>query len=252
MEALARLKTLGTPLRAHLMSWINRHSKNHMVVYRPESHYVFNRFPDFPELFEGWLAGNMPRNSGDLTRFYTLYLNVDKILRDGVPGDVVELGVYKGNSAVLLAQLARRYQRQLYLFDTFYGFDSSDLRGLDKDKSVEFADTSLPAVQSLVGTENITYVPGLFPASLSQVPMFDHIAAAHIDCDLYEPIRAGLEYFYPRLSPGGVLVLHDYSSGFWPGATRAIDEFFAPLPEKPILVADKSGTAIIRKASPCE
>jgi hypothetical protein len=60
-------------------------------------------------------------------------------------------------------------------------------------------------------------------------------------------MKAGLECFYPRLSPGGILLLHDYCSGYWPGATQAIDEFFQHRPENPTLVADKSGSAIIRK-----
>jgi hypothetical protein len=60
-------------------------------------------------------------------------------------------------------------------------------------------------------------------------------------------VKAALECFYPRVSPGGILLLHDYSSGHWPGVRQAVDEFFQKLPEKPILIPDKSGTAIVRK-----
>jgi Macrocin-O-methyltransferase (TylF) len=71
----------------------------------------------------------------------------------------------------------------------------------------------------------------------------------HLDCDLYAPFAAGLRYFNPRLVEGGFLIMHDYSSLYWAGAEQAIDEFFADLPEKPIPIPDKSGTAVIRKTA---
>jgi O-methyltransferase len=49
------------------------------------------------------------------------------------------------------------------------------------------------------------------------------------------------------MAPGGVMLLHDYGSGMWPGATRAIDEFFVDKPERPIVMPDKCGTAVIRR-----
>jgi hypothetical protein len=92
------------------------------------------------------------------------------------------------------------------------------------------------------------YVQGFFPESMTKIRMPDRISVVHIDCDLYQPMKAGLELFYPRLSPGGLMLLHDYTSGHWPGIHQAIDEFFAKTVEKPVLAPDKSGTAIVRKA----
>lgn len=226
--------------------WSNRITLRLVLQYRPDFHAV-RKVPEYAQLYQAWVKHNRANNSGDLTRFYTIYLNVNQILDDGVPGDVVELGVYKGNSAALLATLARRKNRHLYLFDTFAGFDSRDLHGIDGAHPVIFTDTSVEAVRDLVGTEGVSYVQGFFPESTSQVRLPEQIAIAHIDCDLYEPMKAGLECFYPRLAPGGILLLHDYASGCWPGAKRAIDEFFENRPEKPILAADKSGTALIRR-----
>ena len=227
--------------------WMNLWNRTFVIGCRPDFHADFDRIRDYPELIKGWIYNNRINNAGDLARFYTIYLNVNQVLEDRVPGDFVELGVYKGNSAKLLASLGRRQNRHLYLFDTFTGFDSRDLRGMDSGTRNDFADTSLKTVQKLVGTEGVTYVPGFFPDSTSQIEMPERIAIAHIDCDLYEPMKAGLEWFYPRLSTGGILLLHDYSSGYWPGAKRAIDEFFEKRPEKPVLAADKSGTALIRR-----
>lgn len=231
--------------------WLNRGHSRYALHTRPDSHNDFARFEDYPRLFKLWVANNHEASCGDLSRFYALYLNVCQVLNDAIPGDLVELGVYKGNSASILASLARRHQRHVFLFDTFGGFDQRDLRGIDSQHKVgQFADTSLQKVQQLVGTDSVTFVQGFFPESTSHVTMPDKIAVAHIDCDLYEPMKAGLEWFYSRLSPGGIMLLHDYSSGHWPGATRAIDEFFRDRPEKPILLPDKGGSAVIRKATP--
>jgi O-methyltransferase len=67
----------------------------------------------------------------------------------------------------------------------------------------------------------------------------------HIDCDLYWPAHAALEYFYPRMSQKGLIVVHDFASGRWPGVTRAVNEFFADKLENPVLIPDTSGSAAI-------
>jgi hypothetical protein len=74
----------------------------------------------------------------------------------------------------------------------------------------------------------------------------------HIDCDLYEPIVAALNYFYPRMVPGGFMVIHDYSSLAWNGAERAVDEFFADKLEYVMPLTDGCGSAVIRRAIPLE
>jgi hypothetical protein len=227
---------------------LNRRTNLPFVIgHRPDFHSDFDRFPQYRELYDLWISRNVVNNSGDLARFYLICQNVAKILEEDVPGDFVELGVYKGNSAAILAALGRGKERHTYLFDTFSGFDARDLRGMDTGRGAQFADTSLAAVQELVGADDVTYVKGFFPESLSQVRLPEKIAVVHIDCDLYEPMKAGLEHFYPRVSRGGLILLHDYGSGHWPGTKRAVDEFFAHRPEKPIMAPDKAGTAVVRK-----
>jgi O-methyltransferase len=202
-----------------------------------------------PDELRAFLAGNRTNNGGDQTRFYFLALICDQVAKERLGGDIAELGVYKGNTAVLLARLARQLDRTAYLFDTYEGFSGADLVGIDRNKSQEFTDTSLAGVRAKVGDEHVRYVAGYFPDTASQVPDDARFCLVHLDCDLYAPFAAGLRYFYPRLVEGGFLVKHDYSSLYWAGAEQAIDEFFADLPEKPIPIPDKSGTAVIRKAS---
>jgi hypothetical protein len=195
----------------------------------------------------GFLRGNRANNAGDLARFYLFNLIFDQIQKEQLTGDLVELGVYKGNTAVLLAKFARAQGKTVYLFDTFQGFSKADLRGVDADKSIAFQGVSLEYVKSFVGTERTKYVVGYFPESAAGIPDDLAFCLVHLDCDLYAPMKAALEYFYPRLVPGGFFILHDYSSLYWDGAEKAIDEFLADKPERVMPIPDKSGTVVVRK-----
>ena len=88
---------------------------------------------------------------------------------------------------------------------------------------------------------------GGFLKSITRIELPDRFAIVHLDCDLNKPTAAGLSYFYPRLSSGGLLILHDYSSGHWGGCSDAIDDFMKDKPERPVLMPDKAGTAIVVK-----
>ena len=227
--------------------WLNLLNLPYRLEYRPDYHVYDQQIPQYSVLQKAWLAGNGTNNGGDFTRFYMLYQNIRQILKDGVEGDFIELGVYKGNSATMLAALGRTAGRQTYLLDTFEGFDARDFRGDDAGRQMQFKDTSLERVRALVGEDRVTYIKGFFPESVKGLALPERLALAHIDCDLYDPMKAALESFYPRLSRGGLLIMHDYGSGHWRGATRAVDEFFADKPEKPIIMPDKSGSAVIRR-----
>ncbi|OQP59967.1 hypothetical protein A3860_35585 [Niastella vici] len=207
-------------------------------------------FLEFKDL-EKWMAGNYDNNIGDIGRFYFLNLCIDSLLEENIAGNVAEIGVYKGNSAYLLAKYARHpaVNSNCYLFDTFEGFDAKDIQGIDSViNQHQFTDTSLEYVQKNVGTDkNIVYVKGYFPESLKQVGDLDSFSLVHIDCDLEKPIADSLNYFYPRMKKGGFLIMHDYSSLVWKGAKVAIDAFFKDKPEFVIPIPDKSGTCVIRK-----
>lgn len=199
---------------------------------------------------EKWQRDNYVNNAGDLPRFFFLNLVIDQLLYERIYGDAAELGVYKGNSAFLLAKYARMTNHTLYAFDTFESFSDRDLKGLDEKKNINmFSDVSLNKVEDLVGKDNVQYIVGYFPESLQQIKENENLkfSIVHIDCDLEMPFKHALEYFYPKIVPGGFLIMHDYFSLHWQGAIRAIDNFFADKPEKIIPVPDKSGTAVIRK-----
>jgi ADP-heptose:LPS heptosyltransferase/SAM-dependent methyltransferase len=198
------------------------------------------------KMLRSFVANNQ-NNRGDLNRFFALALIFDQLVKEQVSGDIAELGVYKGNTAAMLAELARRLGTTVYLLDTFEGFDAADLAGVDANKRMEFTDTSLEQVRSLVGDTSVRYIKGFFPNTAGQIQPDARFSLVHIDCDLYAPFKAALAFFYDRLLPGGFLIMHDYSSLHWDGAERAVDEFFADKPESVVPLPDGSGTVVVRK-----
>ena len=217
------------------------------MAIRPDADLVFHALPELAALARLWTQGNKAPNAADLPRLYMLALNVRAVLAEGVTGEFAELGVYRGNSAAVLAHYARGVGRRLSLFDTFEGFDVRDLIGVDQRAPREFADTSLEAVRPLVGDEGVRYLPGRFPDSFPADMAETRFSVVHLDCDLYEPIRAGMQTFFPCLSPGGLMIVHDYGNPCWPGVKLAVDEYLRDRAERPVIMPDKCGTALIRK-----
>ena len=225
---------------------VNSAGSMFILSYRPDFDYNFGQIPEYGTILRYWKLGN-ERNSGDLTRLYVIWLNAQRVIEEGIVGDFVELGVYKGNSAKILCEIGKRDNRRTILFDTFTGFDESDLDIEHRSVSNVYADVSLEAVRRFVGEDNVVYIPGRFPETIHKLPEATRISLAHLDCDLYEPMKAGLQAFYDIMSPGGIFIVHDYSSGWWTGPRQATDEFLAGKAERLVLMPDKSGTAIFRK-----
>jgi len=218
-------------------------------AYQPDCYAEFGEHSEFRALFARFSRFNKLNNGGDSVRLWSFILNIKQVLRDGVEGDFAELGVWRGNTAAVLAHFAMPEQRTVHLFDTFEGFDRRDFKGVDAKTKPNFENTSIATVRKTVGPcWNICRVAaGHFPESLEAVHETKRYAVVSLDCDLYEPMKAGLEFFYPRMPAGSLLLLHDYSSPHWAGARQAIDEFCAATGEFPILLPDKSGTALIRR-----
>jgi len=221
------------------------------IAYQPDSYAYFNSHTEFHNLFKSFISHNKFNNAGDVPRLWSFILNIKQVLNENIPGDFAELGVWRGNTASVLAHYAASTNRKVYLFDTFEGFDTRDLEGIDKDKQMAFTDTSLAMVKEVIGISSdvCKFVKGYFPSTVSKEHKANIYSIVSIDCDLYEPMKAGLEVFYPLMSKGGLFLLHDYSSMFWDGAKKAIDEFCIKNGEYVILMPDKSGSAFIRKSN---
>ena len=100
--------------------------------------------------------------------------------------------------------------------------------------------SSKPSKPSPQGNNRTVTIPDTF-AGLSDA----RFCFAHIDLDLYQGVRDSLDFLYPRLSHGGVIVLDDYGFASCPGARKAVDEFFQDKPERPLALS--TSQAIIHK-----
>lgn len=205
-------------------------------------------------------GGFFPKNSSeriivdlapyDCTRRDMLVLLLRTVVECDVKGDLAEVGVYKGETAKLIHYFVP--ERDLYLFDTFEGFgprsaaSEQEKIGLSISES-HFSDTNLEKVNQYISprNHNVIYRKGYFPESIPGELYKHTFAFVHLDADLYEPTYKGLEFFYPRVSDGGMMVIHDYNA--WPGARKAVDDFFSSKSEIPIPMPDKSGSALVVK-----
>jgi O-methyltransferase len=208
-------------------------------ILRPFVRFREMRFPTFRAEIHEAIA-----TSDDYFRYATLGLAVTRVLDEDVPGAFAEVGVWRGETSAFLHRLAPH--RQLYLLDTFSGFPASDLPdGLTDNR---FRDTSEEAVRHRVGpADNVVLRPGCVPDTLAGLEDL-RFAFVLLDLDLLGPTRASLEFFYPRLSPGAYLFLHDYNNAEsdW-ACKRAMDDFMRDKPERLIELGDVWGSALIRR-----
>lgn len=143
------------------------------------------------------------------------------------PGSMAEVGTFRGGSAKLICEV--KGDKPFHVFDTFEGLppSSKEDRGIHREHQYT---CSLEEVQAyLQGYENVHFHKGLFPDSTADVPEQEY-CFAHFDVDLYEGTKACLEYFYPKVVSGGVMISHDY--GLLVGVEQAFHEFFEDKPEE--------------------
>ncbi len=148
-----------------------------------------------------------------------------------VPGDVVEFGCYAGDTSVMLAaKLKEVPDKWLYLYDSFEGlpektaadnssegwrFQAGELKVSPDAVSHKFKKLSLPE-------------PVIVKAWFSELTDDDlpsRISFALFDGDFYESIKTSFKKTIPRLSQGGIIVVHDYRNAALPGSARAVNEF---------------------------
>jgi O-methyltransferase len=209
-------------------------------LLRPLVRHREMRFPTFAAGVHESIA-----TSDDYFRYATLGLAAQRVLDEAIPGAFAEVGVWRGETSAFLKRAAP--ERRLYLFDTFAGFPEADLPPAVED--TRFRDTSEGAVRRRLGpSPNVVFRPGYVPATLKGLED-ETFAFVLLDLDLLEPTRASLEFFYPRLSPGGYLIVHDYNNpeSDW-ACKRATDDFLAGRPEQLVELADVWGSALIRRA----
>jgi O-methyltransferase len=170
---------------------------------------------------------------------------VRHVVRARIPGCLVECGVWRGGSSMAITMaLAQEGEinRAIYLFDTFEGMPPPS----DKDNRFDgtAADTLLSQdpqrreyIWAIAGLEEVKanvfstgypkdkihFIKGPVEATLLAETSNEPVALLRLDTDWYESTKCEMEHFFPRVSPGGIVIIDDY--GHWHGAKRAIDEY---------------------------
>jgi O-methyltransferase len=198
--------------------------------------------PQFLEIYS--LCSDFTMTS--IERMYALYKAVEHLSLSKIPGEIVECGVWKGGSCMLVAHTLLSLgdtDRNIYLYDTFAGMNEPTERDFSlpdgrsagrrwraaqrKDHN-RFCYSPLEEVRvNLLSTgypeDRMIFVEGEVEKTVPGVAASD-IALLRLDTDWYESTRHELVHLFPRLVGGGVLIIDDY--GYWAGSKKAVDEYF--------------------------
>jgi O-methyltransferase len=234
---------------------------------RPAPKDLLTTHPDMDPAFVAAYAAAVDATMTSPERMYGLWQATRHIIATSVPGALVECGVWRGGSAMVIAHTlltAGSSDRELWLYDTFEGMPApeeidADFMGVQAadhlaaaagnrdDLVVAYA--SLAEVRANVEkigypSELVRYVEGQVEHTIpEQAP--SEIALLRLDTDWESSTRHELEHLWPRLAVGGVVIIDDY--GHWSGARRAVDGYFASRPDAPLLArVDYTGRMGVR------
>ena len=213
--------------------------------------YEFRRYQEFPPDFDQESI-SIIRSVGPYTmtspeRVFSLIQAVRYVIGAGVRGSIVECGVWRGGSMMAVASALRlmgEVSTDLYLFDTFEGMprptdadvwvsgekasEIFDRTKMGQDSS-DWCRSPIEEVQKNLSAtgyplERMSFIKGKVEETIPQSAP-ERIALLRLDTDFYASTKHELVHLYPRLSPGGVLIVDDY--GDWKGSRKAVDEYFA-------------------------
>jgi O-methyltransferase len=182
-------------------------------------------------------------------RKYNLYYFAKAV--KNVPGDLAECGVFIGGSSYLMLSANKETNKTFHGFDSFEGLSepgADDKVTLDRTFKWKKHDMSVPEERAASNLKDFKdrvhlykgWIPTRFPEVKDKKFSF-----VHIDVDLYDPTYATLDFFYSKLSPGGVIICDDYGSEACPGAYKAMNDFFAD--KKEAVVHLTTGQGLVTK-----
>lgn len=178
-------------------------------------------------------------------------LSVEEVVKRNIRGAVAEVGVFRGEFAQYINGAFS--ERKCYLCDSFEGFQISEAnvemnRGNATKAFVDaYSDTSVAAVmERMPYPDKIIVRKGWFPQTMKDIN--EQFAFVSLDMDFEDSIYEGIKYFYPRLTVGGYIFVHDYNSSLH-GVERAINRYEKEkqmiLPKVPL--CDANGTLVLTK-----
>jgi hypothetical protein len=190
-------------------------------------------------------------------RFLNNIESVQYVEEKNIPGDIVEIGVWKGGS-ILSMMLAYKntlkMARNIHLYDTFEGMTpaTTDDKDLHNVAAAHIVETNLfmRCISPLDEvTRNISrhtdIVPHYHVGDILKNTYFpEKIAVLRLDTDWYESTKYELDNFYELVSPGGIVIIDDY--GHWKGCKKAVDEFLVTHPGIKLNAIDYTGRYFVK------
>jgi O-methyltransferase len=187
---------------------------------------------------------------------------LETVLADDVPGDVIETGVWRGGASIFMRGVLAAHgdpKRRVWLADSFQGLPPPDAERYPADAgdqlfTIDLLAVSLEAVKANFERyglldDRVRFLPGWFRDTLPDAPV-KRLSLIRLDGDMYESTIVALEALYPKLSPGGFVVVDDY--GAIPGCKQAVDDFRAAKGiDAPLTEIDWTGVWW-RRASPAQ
>jgi O-methyltransferase len=162
----------------------------------------------------------------DVWRLFELWSLLGELVE--VPGGVLEVGVWRGGSGVLMAVRAAALgiDDPVALCDTWKGVVKTG--AIDTYyRDGKHDDTSRETVEALIkrmALENVMLLQGVFPEETAAAVSERRFRLCHVDVDVYQSAADVFAWTWPRLSPGGVVVFDDYGFPACPGVTKFVDE----------------------------
>ena len=191
-----------------------------------------------------------------LGRLDDLQACVESIVADGIEGDVIETGAWRGGASILVRATLDSLgdERTVWVADSFQGFHRGDGADSEAVQLSAFDHLAVPLEEARDNfarfgcDRNVRFVPGFFEDTLAGLAG-ERWSMVRLDADTYEPTRLGLEHLYPGLVPGGYLIVDDYGS--FQGCRQAVDQFRARHGiEEPLEAVDSTCVRWRREGAP--
>jgi O-methyltransferase len=170
-----------------------------------------------------------------MQRMDNLQFCVTDVLRRGVPGDLIETGVWRGGAVILMRGVLKAYgdaQRRVWVADSFQGLPRPDPQRFPSDAgdrhwTIPDLAASLDEVRDNFARyglldHQVQFLPGWFRDTLPTAPI-EQLAVLRLDGDMYESTMVALTCLVPKLMPGGYVIIDDY--GALPNCRAAVDDY---------------------------
>ena len=197
--------------------------KHIKIPVREQFRKIYNKFREFTMIPEDEYIRNL--------------LLAEQVV--GIEGSIVECGVWRGGMIAGIASIFG-LKRSYYLFDSFEGLPAAaEIDGIaaikwqsEKDSplyfdnckaEMEFAEKAMAL--SLSSTEKVFYVKGWFNETLTTENFNENISLLRLDADWYESTMTCLEFFFPKVVPGGLIIIDDYH--MWEGCSKAVHDYLS-------------------------